>query len=781
MKKLTQLLSFLVLTILGLNPTFAQVNGISYTLSPQISQHYWGKSLGISNGFTAGAQLGFGFGEMLELKANYSQGLNLKRDFSNMGIEGYSDGLISEEDVDLKRWGGELKLNLGRGGVIPFTTLGTGVQSTKLKREEGDPTKQIYVNAGGGIQFTLDDRYTLTLSATNNYINTDPYYLYLNEAERGALGLAGQEKEASMAKYWNAKASLLLYLGGRRPGELSAMDKAFQERYSSGYNGLSLPIEVTAGDINFSDKLPYPDTKFTGLSSGFDFGQYVGLRAFYLRSMEDGYFSKFDRLAVYGGEARFKLSSGQGMYPLIMLGGGVIDPLSRYTIDNTVNGANDLEMKNTPFVSGGLGLNIPFSRYFKLTGYAKAMMTSASDFLEDTQTTEQLATSWMYGLSANFVIGKKSRETEEEVSKMYDQKVMEALERERANTAQMQEEYENRIAELEQAIMDDYESGNDEGMIRKYKVKKSLMFERDQLENIRAEEAQRNAAARKYNDPSQIGLRPTDIQALVEEIKRANDMTQESIKNAFEAQEMRRTIDNEQLQMRFENMQKNMDLMNERSEMQTDALQKEIERLRQMNNGRQSQSYEGSGVDRQEIEELKKELQKEIEYENKKQELEKEASAIAESSNNFAGNAVKSKGNGSLRYEESNLETGFLIHGKPKLLIGYRRLYRMKSSNFFVVPEVAIGLGKPTIFGIFGNLMYRFGKDEKPFQPYIGGGLGLMQVDKKGETTKLELKPNVMIGANLLKFKNGKLFTDWQFRSGLRYHQLSLGYRVDLK
>jgi hypothetical protein len=212
-------------------------------------------------------------------------------------------------------------------------------------------------------------------------------------------------------------------------------DKAYMENFSNGFRGLSLPIKVTASQINFGDGLPYADTKFTGVSSGFDFGPYVGLRAFYLRSMDDGYFSSFNRLALYGGEGKFKLSTGQGIAPYLNVGGGVIDPLSGFQIDGTA--ASD---ENTPFVSGGLGLDLPFSRAFKWSAYAKALLTSNELATKDIDP-DKLSTSMMFGLSVDFVIGSRSKEARKIANnnntdgKNYDEMVAKSMKKEGYRTS----------------------------------------------------------------------------------------------------------------------------------------------------------------------------------------------------------------------------------------------------------------------------------------------------------------------------------------------------------
>ncbi len=486
----------------------AQVKGISYSISPAGEYLNWEKNTGISDGFLIGGHLGFGFGEFVELRGTYLQSVDMKRNFGPLDLTELQGVELSQPDIDVTRWGGDLKLNLGRGGVVPFLTAGTGVQT--FKSDSLATYKNIYVSLGAGLQFVVADRYTLGIQAVNTSFNDSPVRNLTTAAERAANRLSVADYDNELLKNWSVRASLSFYLGGRRPGELTEVDKAYLNNFSG---GLSLPIEITAGQLDFDKALPYANTKYVGAATGFNFGPYVGLRGYYWRAMDEDYFSSFDRLAVYGGEGKFKLANGQGLTPSINVGGGVIDALKGYEVDGVA-----LDKKNRPFVSGGLGLDIPFGRAFKLTAYGKALLTS-NDPLENTTNPDELATSWAYGLSANLLIGNGVKNVQTKQEESYDEIVRNTMKRERNRAKDLKQDYMDRIERLD----DDIEEARND---RNRRLANDLEDEREALNNavkrideIQKQEVKANEEATRNEDPLLMNMKPTDFANKIAEVK----------------------------------------------------------------------------------------------------------------------------------------------------------------------------------------------------------------------------------------------------------------------
>jgi len=301
MQKTKLLYLFIILLTLTSQQIFAQVSGISYTLSPTAEYSLWNDKAGLENSLLAGGKVGFGFGEFFELRGNYMQSINGKTNFSRFDLPNYSDSLFVARDAKIVRWGGDVKANIGKGKLLPFVTLGTGIQSIQL--DTFDANKQIYVSVGAGVKLSLADRYTLVLEAKNTAYRYNSINLLTGE-DIMTFDLNSEDFVTENLNNWSIGASLQFYLGGRKPGELSALDKAYFDAFSGGFSSIAGTVEPMAGRIQFHESLPYRDTWMAGANAGIDLGPYVGLRGFYWRGIEDGELTSFDKLAMYGGEVR---------------------------------------------------------------------------------------------------------------------------------------------------------------------------------------------------------------------------------------------------------------------------------------------------------------------------------------------------------------------------------------------------------------------------------------------------------------------------------------------
>ena len=66
----TWLLKFFVISLSIVPMLSAQVNGLSYTISPLGQYTFWDEKAGLADNLGIGASLGFGFGELVELSEN---------------------------------------------------------------------------------------------------------------------------------------------------------------------------------------------------------------------------------------------------------------------------------------------------------------------------------------------------------------------------------------------------------------------------------------------------------------------------------------------------------------------------------------------------------------------------------------------------------------------------------------------------------------------------------------------------------------------------------------
>jgi hypothetical protein len=398
-------LTFLALLLLatGIAPTSlrAQVRGISYTVAPAAEYTWYDSRSGLNEAFQVGGMLGIGFGEFVELRALYAQTVDQKVDLEAFNVD---ESLLANRDVELIRYGGELKLNLSRGKFLPFLTVGAGVQD--LGRTDLESAQSIYASAGLGLTLSAADRFTFNLEGKNLAYSYDAVRNLLNDAERTAQNLDNTDFALERFGNWSVGANLEFYLGGRRPGELSAIDQAYLDAFANG-SGLRIPLEVNLARIDFDDALPYRNAWLGGSNLGIDIGPYIGLRAFYLRAMqEDQVQLDFDPLALYGGDVRLNLNrASQGVRPFLTIGGGYLNVNEDYA------GREGQTATSQGFATGGVGLVLGLGNTVRLNGSVKSLLISDVG-IEDLNTTSQIRSSWMYSAGLQFSFGRRPADPE---------------------------------------------------------------------------------------------------------------------------------------------------------------------------------------------------------------------------------------------------------------------------------------------------------------------------------------------------------------------------------
>lgn len=528
MKKIFfSLFAFMIFTCYG-TEMMAQVSGLSYTLSPYAEQTWTNDRSGIKNGIMGGAMLGMGFGEFVELRGNYARGFGFQTDLAKFGFD-VSDAQVlayTPRDIDFSRYGGELKLNLSKGAFLPYLTLGTGIQS--IGYDSLNTSKQIYLNAGLGVKFSAGDRYTIGLQAINSRYNYSAVNSLMDDSEREAYGLIKEEFLSEPISNWALRASLVLYLGGRKPGEVTDIDKAYWDNFSGGFRGLNVPVEFQVSKMNFHEDLPFRDTWMAGGSAGLNFGPLVGVRGFYWRAIEDGTTTSFDDLAMYGAEARFLLNEGKGFTPWLTIGAGNINVGEEYVgqfIDTV--GVTGIDSKG--FAMGGLGIDLPFSKYVKATGFVRSILTTSQNF-EDVTLPEELKSSWNYGVSLNFVLGRNKEKIEVVKQSAFDDYILASDAENTQATQELRNQYEDQIklleAQLNQAKVEQDEAAIKEIEAEKAKAEKIV----DQLDKNTVEKAVKQAqgsAVPQMNDTGiqvapygngQIRMSPAEFNLLIRDI-----------------------------------------------------------------------------------------------------------------------------------------------------------------------------------------------------------------------------------------------------------------------
>lgn len=376
----------------------AQVSGLSYTLSPSGEYVRWHPELGLQKAPLLGGQVGFGFGEFIELRALYLWNNKMETDWENViGLATFQKNELGTQVLSYRKVGGDLRFNLLRGKVFPFINLGAGVQTFRPSGDDGRSV--IYLNAGGGLTVSSIDRLTFSLYARNTAFRLNPIATFVDVQTLKELDIDAAVTERRSFTNWSAGASFALYLGGRKSGQLTKVDREMMRQFSGGFSGLSVPAHAFFGKLDFSDNLPFRSTRLAGANAGLNFGPLIGIRGFYWQSMKEEAWKK-DDLRLYGGELNFRLNEGQGITPYLAMGGGLIDVGQNYL------GKSGLTPDDTPFVMGGGGITIPIGRFVELNGGARVLLASNQD-LDRLDQPDQLQTNWMYHAGINLIIGRK--------------------------------------------------------------------------------------------------------------------------------------------------------------------------------------------------------------------------------------------------------------------------------------------------------------------------------------------------------------------------------------
>ena len=374
----------LLLALLTAAPALAQVQGLGYRLAPSGTYVFFDGDAALDDGLLYGGEVGISFGEFLELNGSYLFGSDFETDFSDVsGLDDDPDlagALVALpiKNVDVQRYGGALKLNLARGPVVPFLTGGAGI--VRFAPDGMESTRSLYLLGGAGLQFVLADRYALAVSADAFGYRYNPGTAFFSEADLDAVGLGFENFNQTEVLNPSVRAALQLYLGGRRPGSLSPLDREFQRQFSGGLSGLSLFVEPFYARTDFDPALDYSDQTFVGAEAGIDIGPLVGLRGFYGRGADDGDPTSFDDIQMYGGDVRLRLNAGDGLIPFVSVGAGYLDVLSGYAESFDDDPEVDRSLaESRPFAVGGAGLEVPIGRRLRAVGEVRALAMSAQD------------------------------------------------------------------------------------------------------------------------------------------------------------------------------------------------------------------------------------------------------------------------------------------------------------------------------------------------------------------------------------------------------------------
>jgi len=372
---------FLLAALLAV-PAAAQVQGIGYRLTPAVSYVDFEGDAALTDGLLYGGGVGLSFGEFFELGGSYQLGRDFETDFS--GFSGLEDDPalaaalagLPPRPVDLERYGGSLRINLARTGLAPFITGGTGL--LRFDPQDRDASRAIYLKGGAGLQLTGADRYALAVSAEVLSYRYNPGPTFFSPADLAVVGLGYGDFNQTTVYNRLVRGTLQVYLGGRRPGGDTEVDRELRRQFSGGLAGLSLVVEPFYGRVEFDEAFDYRDQAFAGVEAGVDLGPLVGLRGFFGRGVDDGDPTQTQDVQMYGGDVRLRLSEGGSFVPFLTVGGGFYDVLDGYATEEAAEPSN-VTSEDRPFAVGGAGVELALNPRLKAVGEARAMLMSTQE------------------------------------------------------------------------------------------------------------------------------------------------------------------------------------------------------------------------------------------------------------------------------------------------------------------------------------------------------------------------------------------------------------------
>ena len=506
--------SFFAIT-LGFNAV-AQVKDISFAIAPTAEYVLWNKKSAIENGFMVGGYVGFGFGKNLELLGSYSQSLGLKSRIDGFSAPDNIKTVFTPTDVDVYRWGGELKGNIPMTySFQPYITLGSGIQTVKANQTTQDA---IYFAFGLGSKFNLTRRLTLNVQARGTHFNSDASNILHNPSEAKTSTynqwITDNVSNKNMLN-WSLQAGLQLYLGGRNPDELTELDNSY-----TNLKNFKVVVAPAIGYIDFDSDNNFRNTYLAGASLGFDFTEYIGVRGFYYQAMKDEKVSlDFDKLSLYGADFLARLNVSNGVVPYITVGAGYLN------VGNGYQGkVATVENKSSIFAKGGIGLAIPLSKHLELFGVANLLYTTGNESASNAlKSPNKLQSNVFYnaGIRIKFAKENEKYTYQDLVNEIHTSEIKEGKEQVKVqnNTkttpiSQKQKDidyYNAQIATVEKQIQLAYRQND----INNASL---LLKEKEKWEKLRNNYVAENIPYPSENQTNLVRMTPEQLQTLISEI-----------------------------------------------------------------------------------------------------------------------------------------------------------------------------------------------------------------------------------------------------------------------
>tara|TARA_R110001592_G_scaffold81738_4_gene242514 strand:+ start:423 stop:2753 length:2331 start_codon:yes stop_codon:yes gene_type:complete len=769
-KQITILLLFLTILV-----SKAQVKDISFTLSPAAEYTWWDNKAGFEDNLFVGGKLGFGFGEFVELRAIYLQSLDLKTSFKDFGIVSYDDALFNAQDATITRWGGEFKANFGTKGIRPYFTLGAGVQN--INPNDAGDFEQVYGSLGLGAKFKLSDRIVFSVEAKNTTYKFNSGMYLLSDDDKNDFLLTDADFKSERLNNWSIQGSLQFYLGGRRPGTLSALDEAYLQKFKGGFKGLQWVIEPSIAYTNFDSSSLFRDTYWLGGFAGLDLNEYIGIRAFYFQATQNENISTdFDKMAMYGGEFRARLNDGNGVTPFLILGGGYLSPDSDYIPMANSDGSFSV-LNGGEFATGGLGLNIPLGKHVLISGGARAMITSGEN-VADISNTDDIQTHVFYNAGIKFTLGSKSTEPSSIYRETVNREV--AVQQKASNTriAELKQEYQSKIQVLENDLKEAYKAKDIDKAVQILEEKKQV---NQSLEEVVAiEEVQQQKVVKNTQKETVVNentntektrlvqMSPEQFETLIQRIlTNLGDTTTDNVETVQNNSTKDTQIN--QLNNRVDVLERLLIQLNGKQTNGTSV----IDEVKVLEDLKEKQDVDKKNqVILDKIAELNDKINKNksIVVEPTKTEVkivkdpnDSNEVVFFDTNENYVKDHL-------LAYKHSSAMLGFNYGGASTGNLGARLHFDIANTNFEFMPEIYVGVGESSTWAVSGNAVYPVLIDNEKFNPYAGAGVGFGNLIDDATVFY-----NVIIGTKL-PIINENLYIDYTMRNTFKYNQIAIGY-----
>lgn len=771
MKKLSLVLCAALLAGMG-SKALAQVQDVSFTVAPVAGYTHWDSKLNFGDSPFWGVRAGFGFGPLFEIRGIYERSFDLKGKLkkesnSPAWLTNWADKL-EDSNVDITRYGGELKLNLWSNAFLaPYLTAGGGVMemgytATPVGGAAASyKEKQIYGAGGVGLKFNLGRRVALSLEGKDIIFNVDKNNRYLASPADGGEQLHN----------WTGQASLDIYFGGRAHSAGDAVSRAYRNMYTDGFRGVKFVLEPGVAYADFAKESGLEPQWFVGGSAGFDFSSIFGIRGFYYSATKKPNTLDIDlnnELRLYGGNFIARLNMPLGLTPYLTIGAGYREVTGKFV--PTVAGATP---KSGLFLLGGGGLELPLFKYVALYGNVSAMLSEQENpAITSVTDPADVKVNAFYQAGVRFNIGRSNRDGRALYQSYGDAQTQAEVARlQEANLEELNElraDYDARIKKLNDELADAVARRDTVTVTRVLREKSQVADHISNVDNQTTQLATQTAKGRT------ITLTKAQFDALVNQVvsdlKREKgaklsvaDITGSSLNDLDKILLLNALYRSPYAAPQVQQLQ---DAKVDPNIALVKRLDQVIDRLEAINST-QIQQGAKSGDD---VRLIEQQLQNQ---------LDRRENIVVAGQNDkgdvYAQEVKVKKAKETFTFNRAALFVGPNFGDQLGLNVGARAYLQILDSKFDLVPDFYLDFGKKLGAGINANVHYNLPTFfEGAISPYLGVGLGLNGI---GGTTRF--RPNFVVGTSLGKVLGGNLFVDYTARGAFNNNQLAVGYRCN--